>query len=94
MRTAGPERYACTCGRAMFMCIAITHEPRESIIVCGHRRGVQEDAGPTTRDLRYLLQVRRGGRGGAEGDTLAWAQRGEDIRSKEAAQLRLLFTVV
>jgi hypothetical protein len=25
---------------------------------------VQEDAGPTTRDLRYLLQVRRGGRGG------------------------------
>jgi hypothetical protein len=40
MRTAGPERYACTCGRAMFMCIAITHEPRESIIVCGHRRGV------------------------------------------------------
>ena len=93
MRTAGPERYACTCGRAMFMCIAITHEPRESIIVCGHRRGVQEDAGPTT-DLRYLLQVRRGGRGGAEEDTLGWAQRGEYIRSKEAAQLRLLCTVV
>ena len=32
MRTAGPERYACTCGRSMFMCIAIAQEPRESII--------------------------------------------------------------
>ena len=77
MRTAGPERYACTCGRAMFMCIAITHEPRESIIVCGHRRGVLEDAGPTT-DLRYLLQVRRGGRGGLK--ETPWAGRnGENI---------------
>jgi hypothetical protein len=46
MRTAGPERYACTCGRSMFMCIAIAQEPRESIIGVWAQEGGAGRCGP------------------------------------------------